>query len=460
MEEKHRRAIQNNFVPLVEQTDLDHMVTALYEKGVFSEQMIEPYKDTSKHPRVRKRELYMDITRRGPEAFGHLLDVLSDAGYWDLVRELDPNSSLHTRRTKVSVPSTNVPNDNNYVSISTEKKKTKTRPDDNKNEAPIINTEANYLSTDPYYHVVQKSTKFFEDGDDIKLYRTRGRSRGILVVLSYIEFAFNIEEYRKGVDVDCQKLKYLFPEMGFKVLSYNNLTLDETLKTLKYLKEVIVNVECVFIVVSSHGYERPATSDTDIRCSDGCLISSHEIIEHFSNKNFPALHGIPKVFIFQLCRGSNKDYIEGPIHFTNPEDDGERGAERDGRVIGSERSEANAERSEAGAGRGAVSDARALAAAPPRSPGTERDRLYSDILIAHSTLPGTVSYRDPAAGSWYIQALCEVFAARAHDCHVEKLFKLVDKRLHARFRVQTSSVDNWGFNRRLYLHPGLYEDSS
>ena len=44
MQEEHRKAIQNNFKSLVEQTDLDTMVTNLYEKGVFSSQMIEKYK--------------------------------------------------------------------------------------------------------------------------------------------------------------------------------------------------------------------------------------------------------------------------------------------------------------------------------------------------------------------------------------------------------------------------------
>ncbi|CAF4843099.1 unnamed protein product [Pieris macdunnoughi] len=123
MQDEHRRAIQNNFASLVEQTDLDHMVSTLYEKGVFSEQMIEPYKDLTKDARSRKRLLYRDITRRGPDAFRNLLDALSDAGYWDLVRDLDPNSSLHTRRTKISAPSTSMANENDYVSISTEKKR-------------------------------------------------------------------------------------------------------------------------------------------------------------------------------------------------------------------------------------------------------------------------------------------------------------------------------------------------
>ncbi|XP_045785571.1 caspase Dronc [Maniola jurtina] len=438
MQEEHRKAIQSNFVSLVEQTDLDHMVTALYEKGVFSEQMIEPYKDTNREVRLRKRQLYMDVTRRGPEAFGHLLDALSEAGYWDLVRELDPDSSLHLRQPRNPVPSTSKKsNESNYVSLSTEKKKSKTGVEASKNvdnAEPVMphSKELPDPSRIPQFHVV-KSTRFMEDnGDDIKLYRTRGANRGVLVVFSYIQFHNNVEAYRYGVDVDCTKLKYLFSEMGFKVLSYRDLTRSQTLDTIKFLKEAIVDTECVFIVVSSHGYELTGSSDNDIRCHDGLLIRISEIVEHFNNKNCPALRDIPKVFIFQLCRGSNEDYLTRP---------------RSGWL---------------GRG-GAVADGQARAEqprhAPPVKPSRDRprDRIYSDILIAHSTLPGNVSYRDGMEGSWYIQALCEVFAARAHDCHVDELFTLVDRQLHARFHIQTSSVDRWGFNCRLYLHPGLYE---
>lgn len=68
-----------------------------------------------------------------------------------------------------------------------------------------------------------------------------------------------------------------------------------------------------------------------------------------------------------------------------------------------------------------------------------------------------MSYRDGGCGSWYIQVLCEVFAERVHNTHVDKLFTLVDMRMREKFRRQTSSVERWGFNKRLYLHPGLYE---
>lgn len=58
---------------------------------------------------------------------------------------------------------------------------------------------------------------------DIKLYRTRGRQRGVLVVFSYVNFDM-METQRRGVDEDCKNLKYLFDEIGFRVLSYQDLT--------------------------------------------------------------------------------------------------------------------------------------------------------------------------------------------------------------------------------------------
>lgn len=77
---------------------------------------------------------------------------------------------------------------------------------------------------------------------------------------------------------------------------------QQTINTLSSLEVVLEKAECVFLVVSSHGYERYGTSDIDIRCSDGQLISLMEIVRYFSNKSLPKLIGIPKVLIFQTCR--------------------------------------------------------------------------------------------------------------------------------------------------------------
>nr|XP_021194873.2 caspase Dronc [Helicoverpa armigera] len=452
MEQKHKEAIRSNFSSLVERTDLDSVVTSLYEKGVFSEPMIEPYRIISLPERDRKRQLYVDILRRGPLAFGHLVDTLGELGYWDLVRDLDPDSpfSFPGQRTFNPIPKLNPPTtgNDNFHSLSRPKGDVNKNPrqsspppapaphqsSDNDNAACDVTIE-------PPFTVV-KSTKFMEDNDtkDVRLYRTRGRNRGVLLDFTYMKFDNDIEEFRNGVDVDCNNLKYLFNELGFRVLRYLNLTMAETTETLRSLDAVLVDIESVFVVVSSHGYERAHSSDTDVRCKDGKLMRLMDIIDYFNNRNLPALIGVPKVFIFQMCRGSSRDHAwtdaaPAPPHMRMP----------DGVLYATD---------------GVLYDGQPVqpaAADRQLSRGRRELPLYSDILIAHSTLPGLVAHRDGKFGSWYIQVLCKVFAERAHDCHVEKLFTLVDKRLQAEFKVQTSSVDRWGFNKRLYLHPGLYE---
>jgi caspase-like apoptosis-related cysteine protease len=52
-------------------------------------------------------------------------------------------------------------------------------------------------------------------------------------------------------------------------------------------------------------------------------------------------------------------------------------------------------------------------------------RTMSDVLIGYSTLPGFASNRDVYLGTWYIQAICEVFMEHACDTDVEDMLKMV-----------------------------------
>lgn len=53
-------------------------------------------------------------------------------------------------------------------------------------------------------------------------------------------------------------------------------------------------------------------------------------------------------------------------------------------------------------------------------------RNYADMLVAHSTLPGYVAYRDSITGSWFITILCKVFMEHACTNHIYDLFNLVN----------------------------------
>lgn len=52
-------------------------------------------------------------------------------------------------------------------------------------------------------------------------------------------------------------------------------------------------------------------------------------------------------------------------------------------------------------------------------------RSMSDMLIGYSTLPGFMSNRDIYLGTWYIQAICEVFMEHACDTDIEDMLKMV-----------------------------------
>jgi len=52
-------------------------------------------------------------------------------------------------------------------------------------------------------------------------------------------------------------------------------------------------------------------------------------------------------------------------------------------------------------------------------------RSMSDVLIGYSTQPGFGSHRNVYLGTWYIQAVCEVFMEHAWNTDVEDMLKLV-----------------------------------
>lgn len=61
-------------------------------KNIFCYKINTHSQNTAETERDRKRKLYRKIMLRGPHAFGHLVDALGELGYWDLVRDLDPDS--------------------------------------------------------------------------------------------------------------------------------------------------------------------------------------------------------------------------------------------------------------------------------------------------------------------------------------------------------------------------------
>jgi len=94
-------------------------------------------------------------------------------------------------------------------------------------------------------------------------------------------------------------------------------------------------------------------------------------------------------------------------------------------------------------------------AAPRRIP------KYSDMLISYSTIPGHVSFRHEDVGSWYVQAIVDVFSQHAHEKDINSLLTMINR------KVATCSTTDHSFKQMpapvnhlmkdFYFFPGIYE---
>ncbi|RLU17966.1 hypothetical protein DMN91_010207 [Ooceraea biroi] len=261
-------------------------------------------------------------------------------------------------------------------------------------------------------------------------YPMRSKPRGLVLVISNIYFD-STEKPRLAAEHDEANLKELFKQMGFEVVTHQNLTgqqIKEVVRTFSKRKD-LEKVDSCFVFITSHGtedkmnnseiqgtdYQKDAPANYEkVLCSD--------IYDYFTVEACPQLAEKPKIFVFQICRGEKvqKSVAQSRVSIdslANKADEYVRGL---------------------------------------------TTRNYSDMLIVQATLPGHVAYRDEITGSWFIQILCKVFMTYACTEHIQDLFSMIDAHLkYLRMpdnKCQTSTVESREFNKHCYLHPGLYEE--
>lgn len=190
---------------------------------------------------------------------------------------------------------------------------------------------------------------------------------------------------REGSEVDVQNCRVLFQQMGYTIVcDITDATRTETLKSLVQFRDdtILQKVDSLIVILMSHGCERNIfyTSDEEMVLCD-------EVIDTFTTSVCPALYGKPKVFIFQMCRGT-EEHIP-------------RGVSTDGAPFFSKQTGMKPER--------------------------KHRRKISDVFICYSSLPGFASYRHPDHGSHFIHYLCKIFMHHAKDFPLNTLVKMVNR---------------------------------
>ncbi|KAJ8975444.1 hypothetical protein NQ317_000691 [Molorchus minor] len=267
----------------------------------------------------------------------------------------------------------------------------------------------------------------------VDYYSSRAKKRGKLLIINNYDYDDKERhEFRNGATVDNHNLHALFNQMGgWEIEHYDNKTTEEIRHIINKFAEDKAGsqYDMCFVIVMAHGSE--ISNETIIFGIDGSHIPANKILEQFTSDKCSIYRGKPKVFLFQVCRGSKLDYIIGRYSETD-------------------------------------SACRESAKAVPVT-STEKNekitfnlRTQEDILVGYSTLQSYQAHRDPEMGSWYIELICQNFMKHAHNHSVDDLLIIVDrdlrKRVSHRETMQTPEYSNRGF-RKLYLHPGIYYEN-
>uniref|UniRef100_A0A5S6QA57 Caspase family p20 domain-containing protein n=1 Tax=Trichuris muris TaxID=70415 RepID=A0A5S6QA57_TRIMR len=423
MEERHRLILDRNLVLIAESMDLVELLPYLQQEGILREHHVESVRKLS--PYEGRLELISIIKRRGPKAFGTLCNGLALSGQTHLVEKL-----CCFETTSVTVPTSmgcSAAAFENGVCVG--ERHSPVPP-----SSPIVldkfyAAESLFCSdvptTDGYLERMKVEICNFlpKDYNENEYYKNSSRPKGLALIIN--NHRFKGMPVRSGTDIDCMNLQRLFTQLGYVVKAKRDLSTKDMIESMLKFSQEKEHAKCdsAVVVVLSHGLHG------EIYGSDGKLISVERLILFLDSYHCPALINKPKLFFVQACRGSHLDMGRE----INARDDIVR-----------------------------VSTLIRMVTLDENDAGDLRKKIPSqaDILIAYSTIPGYVSWRNSARGSWFVQAICEVFSKYA--CKEEVLHLLtrvndvVATKMSACGHVQVPEPCS-RLRKKFYFLPGHYE---
>ncbi|XP_049630877.1 caspase-2 [Suncus etruscus] len=277
----------------------------------------------------------------------------------------------------------------------------------------------------PSLHVKPCSPEFYQTHYQLA-YRLQSQPRGLALVLSNVLFTGEKDlEFRSGGDVDHSTLITLFKLLGYTVhvlLDQTAQEMQEKLQNFARLPAHRLTDSCI-VALLSHGVEG------GVYGVDGKLLQLHEVFRLFDNANCPSLQNKPKMFFIQACRGDETDrgvdQQDGKNQAVSPECE-ERDAGKEGML-------------------------------------KVRLPTRSDMICGYACLKGTAAMRNTKRGSWYVEALKQVFSERACDMHVADMLVQVNALIKERegyapgtefHRCKEMSEYCSTLCQHLYLFPG------
>ncbi|CAG0878829.1 unnamed protein product [Darwinula stevensoni] len=197
--------------------------------------------------------------------------------------------------------------------------------------------------------------------------------RGWAIIFYYSDFTNGLPP-REGVEHDLVNLRRVFKERGFLVKEYPVAHAQD-----------LERHDSLVICFLSHGLEsRLYATDADF--------DESELWREFCGDRCPALNGKPKLFFIQACRGHRLDHG----------------------VMGKMSSVMHS-----------LADSLDSSGHHGRRVGEHHLPTHADILVAHSTFEGHVSWNNAQLGSYFVYTLCKVMEQHSANLDILKVLTMV-----------------------------------
>ncbi|XP_039256627.2 caspase-6-like [Styela clava] len=242
---------------------------------------------------------------------------------------------------------------------------------------------------------------------------------------------------RKGSKVDVENMERLWKDLGNEVTIFLDLT-AENMKTEmeNFAKNTSKNYDYFAVIVSSHGNSEK-NLDYILGTDEKELMLS-EVLDIFNNKNAPEMIGIPKLLFFQTSRGMYLDHgcLISDLEQLEIEDGGEMKTEPtpENKSVPIRKSAKSDEEKGKKSSKERVISASGHVTKRYEEPQTVSQPdsakylpTVSDMLVCHSTILGYHSFRNSLNGSWFLNAVTNVFMKHARSEHVVDLMVKVNE---------------------------------
>jgi hypothetical protein len=464
MDEVSKKLIRLNLIELAEaiENQVGNLALKLHERGTISSRskiysIVHP--DASCFEKAKKL-LNLILTTKRQKTFQHLYDAVIELKLFDAAVLLKPENAAPDGYDS---PEESLPEQGSW-------------PSDDK-----FDVSQNFRIVESEH---KEMRKLFEksktpEGQEI-IYLMSSEKRGRVFVIN--NETFDTLEHRHGTSQDCIVIDTLFKQLGFDFFTKKDQIKQEMWDTLveESNNERHVEANCFVLFLLSHGHNG-VVFGTDGKMENGKPVNCIEIkkiVDLFCEKE--SLQGKPKLFFIEACQGGDKTYGvpvgSGDGISPGPSDKQDGPSKKDSAPMknggyvdntNNPHDETNVKSTVGDSDPKPQPDQVDIQAIlddilpTNRSDSSENKRISgADCLVAMATLPGQLSWRNKAKGTWFVQAIAFVFAKWAYRYDLGKLMTRVTNlvgRAETKEGYKQQGISNFTMGNDFYFFPGLPE---